>query len=117
MKVYYCKDWSKWQDTITGDYLQAVGTISNQNGYIQTLNLSDANPELRFPSVINLAGDSDSDYCDYFNNMNANDYTIPLYGGTYSSKERAGIFHWNCAHESNESSSQMGSRLSRSFRE
>ena len=109
-KVYYCRDWTKWADTITKDYVQIVGTVPTQNGYINAL----AQNDLRLPIGVNSVGDSDSDYCDYYT-MPSVDYAIALYGGSYLTGLRAGIFHWNFAHDAAMYNGDVGSRLSRSF--
>ena len=69
---------------------------------------------MRLPSEVVAAGDSDSNYGDYYNAPTA-DYTLPVYGGGYSTNLRAGLFHWNCTRTFSEANRDIGSRLARSF--
>mgnify|MGYP001782202611 FL=1 len=113
-RVYYCDDWTRWSNSINSSYVQAVGTIPTSSGFITKLNYNEANPWMRLPSEVVAAGDSDSNYGDYYNAPTA-DYTLPVYGGGYSTNLRAGLFHWNCTRTFSETNRDIGSRLARSF--
>lgn len=112
-KVYYCADWTKWSDSITDDYVQLDDTIPTSSGYIQNLQLSDTTPAIRLPSAINPAGDSDSDFADYYTSQSSNTQTVIWFGGVYSNTGRAGIFCYNCGHTADERNTSVSTRLSK----